>query len=247
MSTTFCSNTIWYIVLGVSTVFEMIFMLNKAKNRKHVIALFLIVSGMTFSIELIVFCFLKAYDYYPMIFPQSPIDDGLAGSLFSQVSITATAILIAVLNLKYYWFYIFAGIYGIIEELFLKLGIYSHHWYQTWMTILGFVILFGVVKKMSKSISIYTGHTWRYILMLFGLYPLHMVIIWWPMLLSGIVGINLKILPDAMMSYTLISFLNLFVLSIICMIIYFSISKGWLKSIVILFLYITIYFKYNLY
>lgn len=219
----------------------MFFVLNKAKDRKHVIALFLIILGMSFSAELTIFCFLRSYDYYPMIIPQSPIDDGIAGNIFSQFSISATALLIAVLNLKYYWFFIFAVAYGVIEELFLKFGIFSHHWYKTWMTIVGLVILFGVVKKMSKSISIYTGHIWRYILMLFGLFPLHMVIIWWVMLLSGIVRINLKIFPDAMISYNFISFLNLFVLSITCMIIYFSILKGWLKSIVILFLYGVLY------
>jgi hypothetical protein len=246
MTATFWSNTIWYIVLGVSTIIEMIFVLNKAKNIKHMIALFLIVSGMTFCIEITIYCFLKAYDYYPMITPQSPINDGLVGNLFSQFSITATALLIVVLNLKYYWCYIFAGIYGIIEVLFLKLAIYSQNWYKTWMTILGLVILFGIVKKMSKSISIYTRYPWRYILMLFGLYPLHMVIIWWSILLTGIVGINRKILPDAMASYALISFLNLFILSITCMIINFSISKGWLKSVVLLFLYVTFYFAENL-
>jgi hypothetical protein len=107
---------------------------------------------MAFSIEVTIFCFLKAYNYYPMVFPQSPINDGLAGNLFSQFSITATSLLIAVFNLNDYYFFIFGGIYGIIEELFLKLGIYSHNWYQTWITVLGLILIFWMTKKCTKTI-----------------------------------------------------------------------------------------------
>ncbi|WP_143187659.1 hypothetical protein [Desulfosporosinus lacus] len=49
--------------------------------------------------------------YYPMIIknPPMPIDDMLMGNLFSQTSVSATALLVAVLNLKYYWYIIFAA------------------------------------------------------------------------------------------------------------------------------------------
>lgn len=242
MSAAFWSNTIWFVLLGVSTVIELSFVFYKAKDKIHIIALFLSIAGVTFSVEVIIFCFLRGYDYYPMIIPQSPIDDGLAGNLFSQFSITSTALLIGVLDLKYYWSFVFAATYGIIEELFLKLSIYSHNWYKTWITILGLTVLFGTVKKTFKNKSIFTGHISRYILMFFALYTLHMIIIWWPFLLSGIVGINKKIFSDPLTSYTFISFLNLFVLSMACMIIFFLTSKWLYKSIVISALYFALYF-----
>jgi hypothetical protein len=247
MTTTFLSNTIWYILLGISTLIEMILILKKAKNKKRVIALFLIIAGMTFSFEAVTYCFLRAYDYYPMIIPQSPIDDGLAGNLFSQFSITTTALLIAVLNLKYHWFFVFAVIYGIIEELFLGLGIYSHNWYETWMTMLGLIPLFAVVKRLYKKYSIYTNsNIKRYFFMAFALFTLYMPTIFWIPVLTGIITPNTKILPDAMNSYVLICFLNLFVLSITCMIVYFSKLKWLLKSMIILALYFVIYFAYKI-
>lgn len=246
MNDTFWSNTIWYILLGISTIIEIVFIFKKAKMYKHIIASFLAMSGIAFNIELTIFCFLRSYDYYPMIIPQSPIDDGLAGNLFSQFSITSTALLTAVLNLKFYWSFIFALIYGIIEELFISLGIYSHNWYKTWITILGITVLLEGGKKMFRCSSIFSGNISRYLLMFFGLYTIHMAFIWWPLLLSGIVGINKKIFSDPLTSYTFISFLNLLILSITCMIVYFSTLKRWLKSIILLMLYGILYLAKNI-
>lgn len=243
---TFWSNTIWYILLGFFCIVQILFASKKAKNCKHLIALFLIISGMTFSFEVIVFFFFKAYNYYPMIFPQSPIDDGLAGNLFSQFTVTSTAILISSLNLKYYWFLIFSLIYGVVEEFFLSLGIYSHNWYQTWMTMLGLVLLFYISKKMYAVKFKQIDPLWKYLFMLFGLFTLHMHIIFWPSILSGIITLNTKLLSDAMISYTLISLTNLFLLSIAWMTIYFS-NLTWLWKLTIVFaLYGVIYFASSL-
>ena len=243
---TFWSNTIWYILLGIFCKVQIIFALKKVKNRKHLIALFLIISGMTFSFEAIILLFFKAYNYYPMIIPRSPIDDGLAGNLFSQFTVTSTAILISVLNLKYYWFLIFSLIYGIIEEFFLGLGIYSHNWYQTWMTMLGLIILFYIAKRMYVVKFKQINPIWKYFFMLFGLYSLHMPLIFWPSILLGIITLNTKLLPDAMNNYALISLINLFLLSIAWLTIYFSNLK-WLWKLTIVFaLYSIIYFTISL-
>jgi hypothetical protein len=241
MSPAFWTNTIWYLLLGVITIIQMVIVLIKAQNRAHIISLFFFISGMTFSIEVIICCFLRAYDYYPMIIPHSPIDDNLAGNLFSQFSITTTALMVIVFNLKYYWFFIITGIYWVIEELFLKLGIYSHNWYQTWITSLGLPILFALWKRLSKSSILFTGQFWRYVSMFLGLYTLHMIIIWWTFLLLNILGINTNIFQDTLVSYAFISFLNLLILSIACMFIYFSPLKWWMRLIVIFMLYSIIY------
>ncbi len=246
MTSTFWSNTIWYILLGVITIIQIIVVLEKVKNRAYIAALFFFISGMTFSIEVIIYCFLRSYDYYPMVFPNSPIDDGLAGNLFSQFSITSTGLLIIAFNLKYYWFFIFTALYGIIEELFLKLGIYSQNWYITWITMIGLPVLFTFWKKVSKSNFVFNVGIWRYLSMFFGLFTLHMITIWWPFLILDIVKINKKIFTDPLTSYTFISLLNLFISSIVCMFIYFSKSKWWIKSIAIWFLYSVIYISNNL-
>lgn len=245
MVSAFWSNTIWYILLGILCIIQLIFGLKKANNRKHTLAVFFIIAGMTFSFESIIFLFLKAYNYYPMIIPQSPIDDGLAGNLFSQFSVTASAILISVLDFKYYWFFIFSLIYGIIEELFLSLGIYSQNWYQTWMTMLGLLMLFWVSKRIYAVNFKKIRHIWRYIFMMFGLFTLHMTTILWVSILLGVYAPNTKVLPDPMSSYNLIGLINLFLMSFTCMIIYFSKLKWWWNSIIVLALYGIVYIAYR--
>lgn len=102
MNPTFWSNTIWYILLGISTIIELVLIFIKAKNRKLVLAQYFTISGMTFCFEMAIYLYFKAYAYFPMLIPQSPPDDSIAGNLFSQFSVAATALLIAVYNLKYY-------------------------------------------------------------------------------------------------------------------------------------------------
>lgn len=150
----FWTNTIWYVLLGILTLIELIFVMVRVEKRRLTFAFYLTILGIAFFLETIIFIFMHAYAYYPMILknPPMPIDDMLMENIFSQTSVSATALLIAVLNLKYYWFVIFAVIYGIVEELFLSLGIYSHNWYQTWMTIVSFPIYFWIVKKMYEKI-----------------------------------------------------------------------------------------------
>lgn len=231
MTATFWSNTIWYILLGLTTVIELVIFLCKAKDRKGTFALYLIIAGITYVMEATIYCFLQAYEYHPMLVPKSPMDDGLAGNLFSQFSVSATALLIAVLKLKNYWFFIFSVIYGLIEELFLSLGIYRHNWYQTWMTMVGVLFIFWIAKKLYHSGFIYGSRIRRYLFMSFGLYTLHMPTIFWVLVLTGIVAPNIKILPDDMVSYALISLINLYTILIVCMVTYFYKIKWWWKSI----------------
>jgi hypothetical protein len=241
MSAAFWSNTIWFLILGLITVVQLFVLLKKTKNRKQVIAFFFIISGFTFCIEAAICCFLKAYSYYPMLIPQSSIDDKLAGNLFSQYSLTATALFFPVFKLNYYWFLILGGMYGIIEELFLKLGIYEHHWYRTWLTVIGLTFLFWLFNKMYHSTAIYRPSMRRYLFMALGLYSIHMPIFFWIQILTGIVRPSTTFLADPMNSYALISLANLFLLSIVCMFVYYAKLKWFWKLLITLALYGVIY------
>jgi hypothetical protein len=90
------------------------------------------------------------------------------------------------LDLKYYWYFIFGGVYGLIEELFITLGIYSHNWYRTWMTVIGFPILIWVAKKMYlkilKGIKPVTYYGYIYM----GLFALYVVTLLWGLDVAGL-------------------------------------------------------------
>lgn len=54
MEPTFWTHTIWFILLGISTLIEIIVIFTKAENRNLVIALFLSISGLTLAYEIMV-------------------------------------------------------------------------------------------------------------------------------------------------------------------------------------------------
>jgi hypothetical protein len=218
-----------------------------AKRRKLVLALYLTIIGIVFGFETIIFCFLKAYNYYPMIIQTSGFDDGLAGNIFSQLSVSITALLIAILNLKYYWYFLFSGIYCVIEELFLALGIYKHHWYRTWMTFVSLILLFWIVKKIYVQALKSIGNVLRYTYIFFGLFTLHTPLITWGSFkLTGYQTFNPNIFPDHVLSYMTLFVINFILLSNTIMIIYFLKLKWRWKMTVIFALYIAYYITYKL-
>ena len=249
MNYTFWTNTIWYILLGISTLVELIIVLIKVKNRQLVIAFYLTITGIVLTFETIILFFMKAYVYYPMILNNPPrqFDDVLAGNLFSQFSVGATALLVVVLNLKTYWFFIFGAIYGIIEELFLALGIYQHNWYQTWMTVTGIPIFFWVTKKMYVKLLEGIKPTYYYGYIFFALYTCNVItLIWGFFMLFRIQDFNTALISDPEVSRLYGVLAHFLLLSISIMLIYFLRLKWKWKSLVIFFLYMIYFIGYKL-
>jgi len=242
----FWTNTIWYILLGVSTIIEVIFSIIKAKRRKFAFAFYMTLVGLVLSFESMILIVFKAYNYYPMIIHTSPFDDVLAGNLFSQFSVAATAILVAVLNLEYYWILILSGLYGLIEELFLALGIYSHNWYQTWMTVLSLNIYFWWAKKNYFKGLEGIKPLRYYLYILLGLFPMDVVTILWGFILSGYQNYTRNFIPDSVRSPYVVALLYYVIVATIMLLIYFLRLKWRWKSTVILAMYGANFLAYKL-
>ncbi|MDQ7092755.1 hypothetical protein REC12_04070 [Desulfosporosinus sp. PR] len=233
----FWSNTIWYILLGVLTVIELIVIFLKTDRVKFVAAFYLTLTGVTLSAETVLFIIFRAYYYYPMIIQTSSFDDALAGNLFSQFSLAATALLVAVLNLPNYWIFIFAGIYGLIEELFLMLGIYKHYWYSTWMTLVALPLLFWVAKKYYLKIFSAIKPGYHYLNIFLGLFSLDVITVLWGFMLSGKQNYTRDFFPDSLGSPYVMALLYYCFLSITLMTAYFFKLRWEWKALVILFIY----------
>lgn len=238
MGPAFWSNTFWFILLGITTIIELIIIFFKVNNRKRTLGLYFTISGLTFCFEMIIYSYFKSYEYFPMFIPHSPPDDSIAGNLFSQFSVSATALLIAALNLKYYWYFVFAGVYGVIEEVFLSLGIYKHNWYQTWMTVLGLLVLFWITKKAYTISLKQMGRVLRYLFIFLGLVALYQNSIIWVLRLVGIQLFSDNFIQGKERSLVVLTGLYMLLLSVTIMIMYFSkIKLGW-KILIIFTLYI---------
>lgn len=150
MSYIFWSNTIWYILLLFTSIIAIVLSLYKTRNLKLTIVFLFSVIGFTFVLEAILAIGLKAYVYHPKVVSDNFLDS-VFGNYFSQISISSTSVLIAIFDLSYRWFFLFSLIYFLIEELFIKLGIYEHFWYKSMYTTFGLIPLFWLVKKWYRK------------------------------------------------------------------------------------------------
>ena len=182
----FWTNTIWYLLLDLFTLIELTVILVKSKRRKFDVAYYFTLCGtVVLFFETTVFLLLRGYDYFPMIIPDPPFDDNLLGKVFSQLSVSATALLVSVFNLKLLWILVLSGMYGLIEELFLALGIYRHNWYQTWMTVVSLIGFFWMAKKYYAKLLKGTKPVAHYFNVFVGLFPMIVLTILWAFSLSG--------------------------------------------------------------
>ncbi len=167
MTSTFWSNTIWFILLFVSSIITNIFTLRKTNNPKFALVFLFSVIGLTFVFEAILVLALNAYSYYPKIFKDSYLDI-VFGNYFSQISLSSTALFLAVYNLSFIWYIVCSLIYFLIEEFFIKLGIYEHFWYKSVYTIAGFILMSVVAKKWYGLAKKWTNRFINYISLYFS-------------------------------------------------------------------------------
>jgi hypothetical protein len=194
-------------------------------------------TGMALIFETIIKIVFKAYMYYPKIITNSPYDDSLAGNLFSQFSVGSTALIVAVFQFNIFWYALLAGVYCLIEELFLAMDIFSHNWYQTWMTFVSLLIFFWLAKKLYLKMQEDTRSITYYSSVFAGIFTLDVVTLIWGFILSGFQDYSREYFSDPLTSRYLLGVLYFTVVAIVCMLIYFlSVRWRW-KIIVFLALY----------
>ena len=181
----FWSHTVWYLLLGLATVTQVVYALYHSENRLRTFAFYLTLAGMPLYFETIILIFLDAYTYYPLIIrnPElDPFNDVLAGNLFSQFGVASSALLLAVRRKPLYWHFIVAVIYSMVEVFFEYLGIYHHHWWRTWMTFVALILFFAIAKWMYAHLvrGVRPLYLAGYILM--GMFPLCTILLMWGVL-----------------------------------------------------------------
>ncbi|EHQ87272.1 hypothetical protein [Desulfosporosinus youngiae] len=248
MNSDFWTNTIWYVILGLITVLEIVYFMSKSENRSLTLAFYLTILGITLNFETIILIFLEGYTYYPKLLQNPPIQfhDVLAGNLFSQFSVSATIVLATVLNLRYYWYFILAGIYGLIETLFLALGIYSHNWYQTWMTVVLLTLSFWLAKIIYLKIIKGVKPIYYYGYIYLGLFPLDNITLNWGLMLTRHIDYSTTLFSDPIHSRFFIVWFLFNLLAFSCIVIHFLRLNKIYKFLMIAMLYFVYYIGYRL-
>ncbi len=143
-------NIFWYCVLGLIglSVTGLTIYKKRDKHRGVIFLVFFFVStSITWIGEFVVLGLFNSYAYITGIFT-SPWAQNLLGHLIlNSTFYPGTAILVAVYALGIGWISLITIFYLLMEYLFLKLGIYEHHWWKSYMT----VICIFVYQLVTKS------------------------------------------------------------------------------------------------
>ncbi|WHY69484.1 hypothetical protein [Neobacillus sp. SuZ13] len=145
-------NSYWFFALLISSTILFCFILLKKRNTRTLF-LYLTMVGFGYIIETTIFNFLGSYDYNPNIIKRNSFYDSELGAFFSNaLSLPVTATLIATFHLNWLWIIFFSGFFVGIEWLFLKLHIYTQHWWKLAYTGLGLPLYFSLAKVFYKWI-----------------------------------------------------------------------------------------------
>ncbi len=198
----FWTYTVWYVLLANIAVIQLAFIYTRADNRRLALGFWLTLAGIALIFETVILIFFRAYEYYPMLLQTSPFpfDRILAGSLFSQFLVAATALLVAVLDLGWIWWAALALLYGLVEEGFTAFGVYAQNWYDTWMTVAALPVYFGLAKILYAALRRGAGQLIHYGCVALALFPLYVVTVVWAFMLSGHLAFSTALFGDPVIS-----------------------------------------------
>jgi hypothetical protein len=216
--------------------------------RKRDLGFLIAIFGMTLFIETVIYIFLRAYEYYPLLIPNSPKNDGVLGNIISQVSISVAGLLVCVLEMSFRGIVITGAMFFLIEELFLTLGIYKHYWYKSWITFVGVIILYLTIKKWYKLAFRSNNQSIQYLTIICGTIAMYLPTTNWIGVLSGYFEIKDDILIDPFISHAVVTIPKyLIMINVVYILIKNKASRLWhLVTIVVILMFDAILYYTNL-
>lgn len=124
----------WYCALAVIGAVLTVFIMFRKKNYYELLTFFLSAMMTAFTGEMIVLLIFNSYSYYPGVFKDYYAED-IFGHIIPNATLwPATALLVAACSLRCRWIALITAIYTLLDVLYVRLGIYGHNWWRTWMT-----------------------------------------------------------------------------------------------------------------
>jgi hypothetical protein len=146
-------NSYWYLGLGILSILLLVYVYIKTRSLR-IFLLFVLMVGVGYIIEAVIYNFGHSYQYYPEFIKQNRIYDSNLGAIASNaLALPAAATFIAVLRKNWKWIVFFICFFAGVEWLFLKLDIYKHNWWKTGYTSLGLPFYFVSAKVFYIKLS----------------------------------------------------------------------------------------------
>lgn len=143
-------NIFWYIclaVLGVSSATCAIYMKRNKYKVSTLLVFYLFSGSLAWIGEFIVLGLFNSYAYNTGVF-SNPWAQNLLGHLLLNTALYPSAATVMVaFSFRYGWIFFVAAFFTFIEYLFVKQGLYVHHWWRYYMTTITVV---GILSFCSK-------------------------------------------------------------------------------------------------
>ncbi|AEI39683.1 hypothetical protein KNP414_01115 [Paenibacillus mucilaginosus KNP414] len=132
------------IVFGLSIIGYIIY---RKRNAADVFTYFLFTTAWTWIGEAIVLFVLNAYAYKPGLYA-NPFSENIIGHIIANSAIWAsTAVYVMIFQPSYLRIGVMCFGFMLIEEMFLKAGVYTQYWWHTYMTGIFSLIFMVSMKK----------------------------------------------------------------------------------------------------
>lgn len=144
------TNIYWYICMAIISVGSAIYAIYKKRDiykPSTLIVFYLFCASFTWIGEFIVLGLFNSYAYKTGVFADPWAQNLLGHLLINTTLYPAAAIIMVTYSLRYGWIFSVAATFTLIEYLFVKIGIYEHHWWKYYMTFIAVVFFLTIYHK----------------------------------------------------------------------------------------------------
>ncbi len=155
-------NVFWYYGVAAIGIILVIFTFYKKKQIANLLSFLLAVTSLAYLCEIVILFVLDAYQYKPKVF-SDPIAEDIFGHLVCNGCYWGGfSLLTATFSLRYYWILLISTFFVLTEIIFIKMDLYTHHWWKLYMTGVGSFIFLLVAKKWFSQLQKKTNKVLRY-------------------------------------------------------------------------------------
>ena len=146
-------HTYPYLVLLIIHTALLIITFYKHKDQRRLFMLLISNISLAYLFEYFIVNIFSAYLYKPSLLKNRTIDN-IAGAIFSQaIFVPFTAIFITAFQLGWYGKVVFSLYFTVVEMLFVRIGVYTHHWWKTLYTFLLLPFYFWISDKWYQHLK----------------------------------------------------------------------------------------------
>ena len=142
----------WYCSLPVIGIGILVFTMYKKRNFIDLFSFFLFSTTVGVYGEVIILFLFHGYSYRPGVFTD-PWAEEILGHVLPNIGLWGTtAVMAGAFSLRSVWIFSISIAYMVIETIFLKLGIYEHHWWRTYITGIAVFVYLTLIKIWYKQL-----------------------------------------------------------------------------------------------